>query len=509
MFKSYTIRQGIGLFAGLFIFALFLILPPFGEMSRDAHLTAAAALLMGIFWVTEPIPIPATALFPLVLFPLLKLQKASAVALAYGDKSIFLFMGGFFIARSMQKWNLHRRIALYIIKVIGTEKRKIILGFMVSTAFLSMWISNTATTLMMLPIAVAVIVSIEEFDKNMHLNNGLSSFGTALMLGIAYSASIGGIGTLVGTPPNIIFISISKALFPESPGIGFAYWLVIGLPVVIIMLPIAWYYLVTVGFRIKKEKAEGHREVIDNKIKELGLMSKAEKRVLSIFILTSLGWIFRETLQIGHLKIIGWSNLLGVEKYAHDSTVAIGAALLLFIIPGDSEKREFLLDWENAKKIPWGILILFGGGIALALGFKESGLSEWIGKSLEFFSGTRVLLIIFIVCTVSIFLTEMTSNTATTTLFIPILASLALFLKIHPYIVMIPVTISVSLAFMLPVATPPNAIVFSSGYIKITDMARAGIVLNCIGCILIPLLCYFIIFPLIGISPTVIPQWAH
>ena len=508
MKEGYTLRNKAGLFLGIPFIMLFCFLPTPEGMSGEAHLTAGVALLMAIFWITEAIPIPATALIPLFIFPLLKIQEASVVASSYGDKNIFLFMGGFFIAQGMQKCNLHRRIALQIIKFVGTEKRKIILGFMVSTAVLSMWISNTATALMMLPIATAVIISLGEIDKNDNSAEKKSTFGTALMLGIAYSASIGGIGTLIGTPPNIIFAALSKTLFPESPTIGFAYWMAIGVPVVIIMIPVMWYYLVTFSFKLKKEKIMKGDSVIEERLRELGPIKLSEKLVLTVFMFTSLGWIFRQTIQIGSLKIPGWSNLLGIEEYVHDSTVAIFAALLLFLIPVNLKERDFLLDWEHAKRIPWGILILFGGGIALASGFKESGLSEWIGESLQFFSGLNVFMIIIIISIVASLVTELTSNTATSTIFIPVMASLAIFLNIHPYILMIPATISVSLAFMLPVATPPNAIVFSSGYVKITDMIRAGVWLDFIGCILITLLLYFIIFPILGISPTEMPDWA-
>jgi len=508
--RNYTIRQKIGLFLGIPLFIIICSLPSLSGMPREAHLSAAIAVLMATFWITEAIPIPATSLIPLVLFPLLKIQNVSEVAVSYGNSNIFLFMGGFFIAQAMQKCNLHRRIALYIIERIGTNKRKVVLGFMLSTAFLSMWISDTATALMMLPIALAVIVSFEDIDKNAfgEAIPKKSSFGTALMLGVAYSASIGGIGTLVGTPPNIIFAALSKTLFPNSPGISFAYWLVVGLPVVIIMIPIAWYYLVSFGLKVKKEKVKKRYTVIDEKIKELGPMKFNEKLVLGIFIFTALGWIFRENIEIGALKIPGWSDLLGIREYTHDSMVAIFSAILLFLIPVNLNKREFLLDWEHAKRIPWGILVLFGGGIALASGFKESGLSNYIGESLQFISGLNHYLIVVIVCVVAIFLTEITSNTATTNIFMPIMASLAVFLNVHPYILMIPATISMSLAFMLPVATPPLAIVFSSGYIEISDMIKVGFILNIIGCILIPLLLYFVIFPILGISPDILPQWA-
>lgn len=506
----YSIYQKIGLILGLTIFLIMLFSPSIGSMSREAYLTGAVAILMSIFWITEAIPIPATALIPLVLFPILKIQKASDVAVSYGDNIIYLFMGGFFIAEAMQKCNLHKRIALFIIKRLGTEKRRIVLGFMISTAFISLWISNTATALMMFPIAVAVTLSLEEIEKNGDKNVIMkkSNLGKALMLAVAYSASIGGIGTLIGTPPNLVFAAISKKLFPNSPAVGFAYWMMIGLPVVIIMIPISWYYLVSFGFKIKKEKFEKGSTIIDEKIKELGPMKLSEKFVLGIFSLTAFGWILRENIKIGSFIIPGWSNLLGINEFIQDSTVAMFSSVLLFLIPVNLRKKEFLLDWETAKNIPWGILILFGGGIALSSAFTVSGLSRWIGESLRYFSNFSPFWIIIIVSLAAIALTEVTSNTAAATIFMPIMGGLAVFLKVHPHILMIPVTISVSLAFMLPVSTPPNAVVFSSGYLEISDMVKAGAILDIIGCILITALLYFLIFPILGINPTVVPGWA-
>jgi len=505
---SFKIRKKIGLFLGIPLAAGFCLLPTPEGMSVEAQRIGGISILMAFWWITEAIPIPATALLPIVLFPLLGIHDAQTTASAYGDRNIFLFMGGFFIALAMAKWKLHRRIALYIIWIIGTSKRRLVLGFMVSSAFLSLWISNTATALMMLPISTAVILSLKEM-KNTNLKESTNSFPVALMLGICYGASIGGIGTLVGTPPNIIFSSISQSLFQDAPEFGFGNWLFIGLPVTIIFLPICWFYLTFIVFRIKRQKTIDQKEVITKKIDELGSMTIGEKMVLAIFCFTALGWIFRADLTIGNFHIPGWSNLFPWKELIHDSTVAIFASILLFLIPVSISKPRFLLSWEDAKNIPWGILILFGGGIALAEGFKSTGLSEWIGHNITFVQHISPFFTIIVVCLTITFMTEITSNTATANIFLPVLASIAVSFHIHPYLLMIPATISASCAFMLPVATPPNAIIFSSGYVSMSDMVKAGFVLNFLGALLIPVIIYFISLPLLGIDSSIFPSWAY
>jgi sodium-dependent dicarboxylate transporter 2/3/5 len=497
-------RQRIGLVLGLVLFILFMCLPAPASMSSAAKYTAAVAVLMAVWWITEAIPIPATALLPLVLFPLLGVLKANEVAMRYADQNIFLFMGGFFIAMAMQRWNLHKRFALYIVKYLGTSPHKIILGFMIASAFLSMWISNTATTMMIFPIGLAIIMHTETMLKKENpkfdISKGKFNFGTALMLGIAYASSIGGIATLVGTPPNIVFVGIARSMFPQAPEIGFFDWFKIGIPLVIIFLPILWLYLTRIILPLRLKKISGSRDVIDEDLHLLGKMQAGEKITLVVFILVALAWIFRKDIVIGLFTIPGWSNLLGISEYVHDSTVAMVGALLLFIIPLNFKKREFVLNWEWALKIPWGIILLFGGGFALAAGFQNSGLAKWIGNSLSFLGGMPIIIMIFIVCLFITFLTEVTSNTATTTMMMPVLGSLAIAMGMHPYLLMIPATISASCAFMLPVATPPNAIIFGSGYIRIPEMAKAGFFLNLIGAAIITLLMYFLAIPLLKIS---------
>jgi len=497
-------RQRIGLFLGIVLFLLIMVLPAAEGMTFQAKCTAAVALLMATWWITEALPIPVTALLPLVLFPMLRIIPAKDVAVHYADKNIFLFMGGFFIAMAMQRWELHKRIALYIVKFLGTSPHKIVLGFMVASAFLSMWISNTATTMMMFPIGLAIILHAETMLKkaktDLDLSKGKFNFGTTLMLGIAHASTIGGIATLVGTPPNIVFVGVVKSMFPEALEVSFFDWFKVGLPFVIIFLPILWVYLTRIILPIKLKKIPGGREVIEEDLNLLGSMKPGEKITLIVFILVALAWVFRREINLGFVAIPGWSNLLGVSKYVHDSTVAMIGAVLLFLIPVDFKKREFVLNWEWAKRIPWGIILLFGGGFALAAGFQSSGLAEWIGKRLSFLGGMPLFVIILCICLLVTFLTEVTSNTATTTMILPVLGSMGVAMGIHPFLLMIPATMSASCAFMLPVATPPNAIIFGSGYIRIPEMAKSGFFLNLIGAIIITLIVYFIAIPVFKIN---------
>lgn len=502
-------RQRIGLFLGPILFILIMILPLASGMTPQAKMAAAVAVLMATWWITEALPIPATALIPLLLFPLFGIMSASQVAARYADQNIFLFIGGFFIAMAMQRWELHKRIALYIIKFLGTSPTRLILGFMVATAFLSMWISNTATTMMMFPIGLAVILHAETMVKKARLDiptqPGSFNFGTALMLGIAYAASIGGVATLVGTPPNIVFAGMARSLFPKASEIGFLDWFKVGLPFVIVFLPVTWLYLTRVALRLRLKEIPGEKAIIEQDLSMLGNMSRGEIMTLAVFVFVALSWIFRKNIDIGFLTIPGWSNLLGLENYVHDSTVAICGALLLFILPVDFRKREFVLNWEWAVKIPWGIILLFGGGFALAAGFQSSGLAQWIGERLAFLGGIHPVLMIASICLLMTFLTEVTSNTATTTMMMPVLGSMAVALSMHPFLLMIPAAMSASCAFMLPVATPPNAIIFGSGYLRIPDMARTGFFLNLIGVVIITLVVYLLGIPLLNINSAPLP----
>jgi sodium-dependent dicarboxylate transporter 2/3/5 len=489
-------KRGIGLVLGLVIFAVLLTRPAPAGMTPEAARAAAIALLMAIWWITEAIPIPATALLPLALYPLLGVMNGKVTAEAYGDHNVFLFMGGFFIAMAMQKWNLHKRIALSIISVVGDSPRTLVLGFMCATAFLSMWISNTATTMMMVPIAIAVLSQVPSGSR-------AGSFAPALTLGIAYSASIGGLGTLIGTPPNVIFAGAVEKLFPELGDIGFLTWMTAAVPLVAIFLPTTWLYLTRVVFKVppgRDCKVGGGKVEVRKELAALGKMSRGERYTLTVFILTALAWTFRSNIDLGAFVIPGWSNLLGIADLVNDGTVAIFAAVVLFALPVDLKKGEFALDWEWASRIPWGVLLLFGGGFALAASFRATGLDNWVGGWLRAAAGLPPVLLIIIVCLVMTFLTEMTSNTATASMAMPVLGSTAAVTGMNPLILMIPATLSASCAFMLPVATPPNAIVFGTGSVTIPQMVRAGLGLNLIGVLLVTAVTYFIAVPVFGIS---------
>ena len=467
---------------------------------------AGVVILMACFWIGEVVPIEVTALFPLIGLPILGIAGSREAAAPYADHIIFLFLGGFLIATAMQRWNLHHRIALAITLKVGTSPRRLVLGFMVATAFLSMWISNTATTIMMFPIALAVVTEIieeksagEERKKNI---------APALMLGIAYSASVGGIATLIGTPPNAIFAGSVKKLFPGAEEISFSQWLGVGLTFAAIFIPLIWLYLVRISLPVPKGSGKVGRELIRRELEKLGPWSRGEKIVFSIFIITALLWAFRRPIAIGWLVIPGWSGLLPDPKMIHDSTVAIVMSFLLFLIPVDWKKKEFAMNWEWALKIPWGVLILLGGGFSLAKGVQASGMAEWLGNGLTIFQGIHPVLLVLIICLTMTFLTEVTSNTATTTLMMPILACLSQALRVHPFLLMIPATMSASCAFMLPVATPPNAIVFGSGHITIPLMARAGLWINITGAIVITIATFALVCPVFDISLDIIPTWA-
>ena len=504
-----SIRRRLGLWLGIPLAITILILP-FPGLSPDARKVLAVAAWMAFWWITEAIPLYATALIPLVAFPLLGIMKAPQLASAYGHFYIFLFMGGFFLAKAIEKWNLHERMAVNIMSLIGTKPRQIILGLMMATAFLSMWISDTAATMVMYPIAMAVLFHVEQavgrpdWEADIRYRN----FSSCLLLGIAYASLIGGIATLIGTPPNIVFAGAIKTLYPEAPEITFFEWMMVVLPLTIVFLPLTWFYLTRLAIPVRLADVPGGMEAIEEKRQSLGTMSRGERRTLAVFGIAVFGWVFRANIDIGAVTIPGWSNLLGIERYVNDATVAMAAALLLFIVPENLNEGEFLLDWKRARTIPWGILILFGGGIALASAVKESGLSHWIAGSLGILSGFPTLVMVFGVCILMTFLTEITSNTAIATVFMPILGALAVGMNASPMLLMIPAAMSASCAFMLPVATPPNAIVFGSGKIPAPLMARTGLGLNLIGAVLITLVVYLLAIPAFGILINGLPSWA-
>ena len=461
-------------------------------MQPEALSALGVALLMSAWWISECIPIYATAFVPIALFPLLGILDATTTTENYGHNYVLMLLGGFFLAKSIELSGLHKRIALYVIKNIGTSRSRIMLSFMIATALLSLWIANVAVTLLMLPIALAIVDKEEEnTDKN-------PQFGLALMLAIAYAASLGGTGSLIGTPPNMVFAGVVSKMFPELPEIDFLQWMKIGMPIVMILLPIVWYYLVRY-FKISGNFA-GSKEIIDTEIISIGKISTMEKRVFAIFVFTALGWIFRKDIEIDQFVIPGWSTFLGVSQYVHDSTVAIIAAILLFVTPSGntdvkSTHSKTLLDWKSASQVPWGVVIIVGGGYAIADAFKHTGLADFIGLKLSFISQYPTLLILVIVILVMIFLTEINSNTATANIFLPVLASMAIAGQMNPLLLMIPATFACSFSFMLPSGTGTNAVIFGSNRVTIPEMARCGFGLNLLSVILLTLLMYTYVLP--------------
>ncbi len=486
-FNSFHIKS-LGFFLGIMLFILIWLFIDFGPDYYKAKLVAAVATLMAVWWIFESVPLAATSLVPLILFPSLGIVSASDSASEYMNSTIMLFVGGFIIAIAMEKWNLHKRIALSVILFFGSSPSKIIFGFMVASGFISMWISNTATCLMVLPIGLSIIYKVEtEFGVERS-----SNFSKSLMLAIAYSCTIGGIATLIGTPPNLIFHRMYKINFPNEPMIKFSEWMAFGVPLAAVMMIFTWIVLTKVVYRSDCNLVLDKNIVREEKNK-IGKMTYEEKSVLIVFFLTAFLWVFRSDLDLGAIKIPGWSNIFPSMAFIDDSTVAVSMALLLFLIPCGSitHKHNFLLKHDDIAKVPWDIVLLFGGGFALAEGFVQSGLSKLIGQEFSGLTQLPVIVLILIICTIVVFTSELTSNTAQTTIILPVLASLAIETGIEPLTIMIPVTFSVSLAFMLPVGTPPNAIVFSSHRLSVWDMVKAGFILNLIGIVLVVLLSYF------------------
>ncbi|MGW9551635.1 SLC13 family permease [Citricoccus zhacaiensis] len=481
--RNLHLRRWIGFGAGLVLAAVVFLAMP-ADVEHNARLTAAVAVLMAVWWMTEAIPIPATALLPLVLFPAFGQDiGVDDVGASYGNNIIFLFMGGFMLALAMQRWDLHRRIALVTVRAMGTRPGGVVAGFMIATGFLSMWVSNTATAVMMIPIGVSVLTLVVAADKSNPVEETSdptsgdvkdavikSNFGTALMLGIAYAASVGSLGTLIGTPPNALL----AGYMAESHGvtIGFGQWMLVGVPLSIVMMFIVWFLLTRVLFKAEIKEIPGGRELISDELSKLGRMSSGEIRVLAIFVLAAASWITIPLL---------------FEDLISDAGIAMVAGLLLFLLPAGAARGVRLLDWESAVKLPWGVLLLFGGGLALSAQFSESGLADWIGEQVAGLSGIPVWLLVAIMATAILFLTELTSNTATAATFLPVAGGVAMGVGIDPLLLCIPVALAATCAFMLPVATPPNAIAFGSGYVTIGQMVKGGLYLNLIGIVLITL----------------------
>lgn len=469
-------QKKIGFFLGPLGFFIILFLGPFEGLSQAGQSVLAATFWIASWWITEAIPIAATALLPILLFPLSGGMELSATTSAFGHKYIFLYLGGFLIAIGIEKWNLHKRIAINIIDFIGSDVRKVILGFMVATAFLSMWISNTATSVMMLPIGIAIIKQLKENPATVENENTI--FGKALMLGIAYSASIGGVATLIGTPPNLVLAGVVSETYGYE--ITFLEWFIFGFPISITLLIFCWLYLTRIAYRFEQNEFPGGRKEIERLKKELGPISYEEKRVVIVFALAGFCWISR-------------SFLLQIFLPAIDDTIiAIFFGLLLFVLPSKKENKA-LLNWKDTVQLPWGIIILFGGGMALAKAFETSGLAFWLGELMTAFGGLPLFVLILLFVTAVNFLTEISSNLATTAMLLPILAPLALEVDVHPFGLMVGAAIAASCAYMLPVATPPNAVVFGSGYLKVPDMVSRGIAMNIFSILFITLMVYFLL----------------
>lgn len=476
----------LGLVLGPALFFVILFLPVAQELSFEARIVLAATFWMGAWWITEAIPIYVTALLPLVIFPSLGATDLGETSASYADRVVFLFLGGFLLAKAVENSGLHRRFALNILKTFGTNPKYVVAAFMIVTGFLSGWMSNTATTMLMLPIAAAVIVQFQGSGDR-------EKFGLCLMLSIAYSASIGGMATLIGTPPNAIFASLSGSLLGTD--VAFGQWLVIGLPISAVSLLVAWLYMVNIGVNIRKlGPIAQEKDMIAKKLAELGRINRNELLVAAVFVAAAAAWVTRGLL---------WKDLVPMVD---DSTIAILAAISLFLLParangkdvpaandpaadGDGVKDRAggrrLLDWKSAVTIPWGVLLLIGGGLALADAFTATGLDQWIAGQLTFVGTMHVFVITLVMVAVAVLVGEIISNTAAAALLIPISASLAASLEMDPMMLMVPVTIATSIGFAMPVGTPPNAIVFASGYVTIPKMVRAGLPLDIIGIVLV------------------------
>lgn len=464
----------IGLFIGIALQTMTLVVEPPQDMDINAWRCAGLAMMMAVFWSVEILPIAVTALLPLVLAPILGLASLDKVATPYAHPVIFLFMGGFALGLAMERWNLHRRIALKIMLAMGTGEQKQIIGFMAATALISMWVSNTATTIMMLPIGMSVIAMMRQEGNMSH------GFPTALLLAIAYGASIGGFGTLIGTPPNALLAAFLQEQY--SIHIGFAQWLLIGIPASLLMLLVTGWWLSKGGYRLSAGNNENIRAALVEQKSSNGDLSRGEKWLLVIFLLTASAWIARP-----------WLNDHFPWLILSDTGIAMMALFLLFFIPVSLKKLEFLMTWQDMRRLPWDVLILFGGGLSLAAIIRRTGLAEWIAGNLDILGTIPTIMAIGLVVTVIIFLTEVTSNTATTAAFLPPLGALAVSFGMDPAMLAIPAAIAASCAFMLPVATPPNAIVFGSGMVSIQQMIRSGLILNLAGIVIITLLCEWLV----------------
>ena len=544
-----TRNARLGQFAALLAFFVVFFLPTPSDLAPAAQRLAAVGAAMAILWLTQAVPLGATSLIPVAAFPLLGIQSADEVSQSYINDSVLLFLGGFIIALGIERWGLHRRIALHVVRCLGSSPRRIVLGFALATGFLSMWISNTASALLMIPIAMALLRSLEELgtapDETETARSSLwkpNSFGTALMLAIAYSASLGGMTTLVGTPPSLAFRQIFTATFPEAPPVSAGPWMVSFVPLGFAMILVMWV-LVTIGLKPIPGTESLGRAFFTTRLRELGSPNPGERRMFLVFATTAILWLTRVPISLtgdpdALFRLPGWGPWFAerlmefglsaetASAMVSDATVAVLMAVAMFFIPagrslpedpgstkpeeGAPSRHYNLMDWPTANRLPWEILLLFGGGFALAGGFAETGLSEWIGQRFAgAFHDQPAWAVVLATCTLLTFLTELTSNTATCNILLPILGPAAIELGLDPRLVMVAATISASCAFMLPVATPPNALVFGTGRVSVWQMARSGILLNLIGIALVTMAVMWLYAPQVGIDPSVLPEWAR
>ena len=467
-------RAHIGLVAGPLLLVVILLLPPPEGMAIFAWRTAAVGILMAVWWITEAIPIAATALLPIVLFPPLGVETVAATTAPYANPVIYLFLGGFLIAMALESCGLHRRMALAVLAVVGTRPANLILGFMAATAFISMWVSNSATVVMMLPMAMSVR-ALARGGGEAALDAPGGAFDVALLLGIAYAGNIGGLGTLIGTPPNALLAGFMSETYGVE--IGFMEWMFLGVPIVVVSVPVAWLVLTKWLFPVGTEPIPGGAAMLRRERGALGSMSRAEWTVGAITTFTATAWVSRPLIE-------QWFPAVT------DAGIAMTGALLLFVVPVAWRPLRVALTWTHAERLPWSVLVLFGGGLSLAAAIEQTGLSGWMGAALSALAGWPVFAVVVAATTVVIFLTELTSNTATAAAFLPLVASLAISIGADPLLLAVPAALAASCAFMMPVATPPNAIVYGTGAITIPQMAKAGMWLNLFFALLLPVAAY-------------------
>ena len=488
--EVYGFRQLSGWVIGPAALLLTLVVPAPAGLSDAGWRTAGAAALMAVFWITEPIPIPATALLALVLFPALGLGDIRETAAPFANPIVFLFLGGFIIALAMQRWRLHRRVAIALIAALGTRPPAIVAGFLLSSALISMWVSNTATALMMLPIAMSVVgLFPEDSESSPHRR----AFGTALLLAVAYGATTGGMGTLIGTPPNALLAAYVQDLYGWN--IGFGQWMLLGVPIVLVALPIVYLVLTRVMFTLDTRELPGMADLIRAERSNMGPPGRGELAVAIVFVLTASGWVFQPLIA-------------QTVPLVSDTTIAMTGALLLFMIPVDLKRGAFVMDWHATRDVPWGVLLLFGGGLSLAGNIERHGLAAYLGTLAGGLDGLPVLAVLGIVAFGILLLTELTSNTATAATFLPITGALAISLGQNPLFFLVPTALAANCSYMMPVGTPPNAIVYGSGLITLPQMARAGLLLN-VALVPVVLAALYLLGPFVfGLEIDVIPVWA-